>query len=127
MVVCAFLTGEASTFHADSPLKAAHRLANVMGTDVRVLPDQAYQMIADAVDGLVQIGIRNEVRRVVEIVRVQKELKVGEVGFEVVFRYCEGLACQRVALGACWLGEPFKVCPYPRVGTHAAPIIRAVI
>ena len=79
----------ACTFHADSPQEAAHRLANVMGTDARVLPDQAYQMIADAVDVLVQIGIRKEVRRVVEIARVCKVLQVGEVGFEPLFRYCE--------------------------------------
>ena len=77
----------ACTFHADSPQEAAHRLANVMGTDARVLPDQAYQMIADAVDVLVQIGIRKEVRRVVEIARVCKDLREGEVGFEPLFRY----------------------------------------
>ena len=89
MEIRAFLAGETSTFHADSPQEAAHRLAKVMGTDARVLPDQAYQMIADAVDVLVQIGIRKEVRRVVEIARVCKDLSDGEVGFEAVFRYCE--------------------------------------
>ena len=77
----------ACTFHADSPQEAAHRLANVMGTDARVLPGQAYQMIADAVDVLVQIGIRKEVRRVVEIARVQKGLQDGEVALEPLFRY----------------------------------------
>ena len=87
MEIRAFLAGETSTFHADSPQEAAHRLAKVMGTDARVLPDQAYQMIADAVDVLVQIGIRKEVRRVVGIARVQKDLKVGEVDFELIFRY----------------------------------------
>jgi pilus assembly protein CpaF len=77
----------ACTFHADSPQEAAHRLANVMGTDARVLPDQAYQMIADAVDVLVQIGIRKEVRRVVEIARVCKNVREGEVAFESLFCY----------------------------------------
>ncbi len=46
-------------------------------------------MIADAVDLLVQIGIRHEVRRVVSIDNVCKELKDGEVCFAPIYRYVE--------------------------------------
>ncbi len=46
-------------------------------------------MIANAVDLLVQIGIRHEVRRVVLKSAVAKDLKNGDVFFEPVFRYFE--------------------------------------
>ena len=63
----ALMTGHsgACTFHADSPREAARRLATVMGADAGVRAHEANQMIADAVDLLVQIGIRHETRRVV--------------------------------------------------------------
>jgi pilus assembly protein CpaF len=53
-----------------------------MGADTGVKPHEANQMISDAVDLLVEIGIRHEVRRVVAISRVGKELKNGDVWFE---------------------------------------------
>ena len=46
-------------------------------------------MICDAVDLLVQIGIRHEVRRVIAISNVCKDLKNGDVNFEPIFRYRE--------------------------------------
>ena len=46
-------------------------------------------MICDAVDLLVQIGIRHEVRRVIAISKVSKELKNGDVFFEPVYKYVE--------------------------------------
>jgi pilus assembly protein CpaF len=46
-------------------------------------------MISDAVDLLVQIGIRHEVRRIVAISNVSKDLKNGDVFFEPIFRYFE--------------------------------------
>jgi pilus assembly protein CpaF len=46
-------------------------------------------MICDAVDLLVQIGIRHEVRRVVAISNVAKDLKNGDVFFEPIYRYIE--------------------------------------
>ena len=87
----ALMTGHsgACTFHADSPREAARRLATVMGADSGVRAHEANQMIADAVDLLVQIGIRHETRRVVQIAGVAKELKSGDVWFEPLYRYRE--------------------------------------
>lgn len=101
----ALMTGHsgACTFHADSPREAVRRLATVMGADAGVKPHEANQMISDAVDLLVQIGIRNEVRRVVAISNVSKDLKNGDVFFEPIYRYLEG----SLAIEPCWerLGE----------------------
>jgi pilus assembly protein CpaF len=87
----ALMTGHsgACTFHADSPREAARRLATVMGADAGVKPHEANQMISDAVDMLVQIGIRHEVRRVIAISNISKELKNGDVFFEPVYKYVE--------------------------------------
>jgi pilus assembly protein CpaF len=87
----ALMTGHsgACTFHADSPREAARRLATVMGADAGVKPHEANQMICDAVDLLVQIGIRHEVRRVIAISNVSKDLKNGDVYFEPIYRYRE--------------------------------------
>jgi len=87
----ALMTGHsgACTFHADSPREAARRLATVMGADAGVKPHEANQMICDAVDLLVQIGIRHEVRRVIAISNVSKDLKNGDVYFEPIYRYKE--------------------------------------
>jgi len=87
----ALMTGHsgACTFHADSPREAARRLATVMGADAGVHLHEANQMIADAVDLLVQIGIRHETRRVVSIANVSKELVNGDVGFDPIYRYAE--------------------------------------
>jgi pilus assembly protein CpaF len=83
----ALMTGHsgACTFHADSPREAVRRLATVMGADAGVRPSEANQMIADALDVLVQIGIQDEVRRVVAISRIAKGLKNGDVFFENVY------------------------------------------
>jgi len=101
----ALMTGHsgACTFHADSPREAARRLATVMGADAGVKPHEANQMISDAVDLLVQIGIRHEVRRVTAISNVAKDLKNGDVFFELIYRYIE----ESSAVEPCWekLGE----------------------
>ncbi len=47
------------------------------------------RLLADAVDLLVQIGIRHETRRVVQIANISKELKGGDVWFDPVYRYNE--------------------------------------
>jgi len=96
----ALMTGHsgACTFHADSPHEAARRLATVMGADAGVKPHEANQMISDAVDLLVQIGIRHEVRRVVAISNVAKDLKNGDVFFEPIYRYLE----ESLAADPCW-------------------------
>lgn len=87
----ALMTGHsgACTFHADSPREAARRLATVMGADAGVKPHEANQMICDAIDLLVQIGIRHEVRRVITISNIAKDLKNGDILFEPVFKYLE--------------------------------------
>jgi pilus assembly protein CpaF len=101
----ALMTGHsgACTFHADSPREAARRLATVMGADAGVRPHEANQMISDAVDLLVQIGIRHEVRRVIDISNVAKDLKNGDVFFEPIYRYLE----ESLSAEPCWekLGE----------------------
>lgn len=101
----ALMTGHsgACTFHADSPREAARRLATVMGADAGVKPHEANQMISDAVDLLVQIGIRHEVRRVVAVSNVAKDLKNGDVFFETIYRYLE----ESLATDPSWekLGE----------------------
>ncbi len=101
----ALMTGHsgACTFHADNPREAARRLATVMGADAGVRPHEANQMIAGAIDLLVQIGIRDEVRRVLSISNISRELKNGEVWFEPIFRWSEGQAGD----GPAWekLGE----------------------
>ena len=83
----ALMTGHsgACTFHADSPREAVRRLATVMGADAGVRPKEANQMISDALDLLVQIGIRDEVRRVVAISRIAKDLRNGDVFFEKIY------------------------------------------
>jgi pilus assembly protein CpaF len=87
----ALMTGHsgACTFHADSPREAARRLATVMGADAGVKPHEANQIICDAVDMLVQIGIRHEERRVIAISNISKELRNGDVFFEPVYKYLE--------------------------------------
>jgi pilus assembly protein CpaF len=90
----ALMTGHsgACTFHADSPRESVRRLATVMGADAGVRPKEANQMISDAVDLLVQIGIRNDVRRVVAISKISKDLKNGDVFLETVYGYEEELS-----------------------------------
>jgi pilus assembly protein CpaF len=77
------------TLHADNPREAASRLANLMGTDAGVRKADANQMIADAIDMIVQIGIRHEKRVVTDIAMVRKQLKGGEVWFDPIWQYVE--------------------------------------
>jgi len=87
----AMLTGHsgASTFHADSPREAVRRLTTVLGADTGMRPADALHLISEAVDVLVQIGIRQEVRRVTMIANIGKELKNGDIAFEPLCRYDE--------------------------------------
>ena len=87
----AMMTGHsgASTFHADNPREAVRRLTTVLGADTGMRPADALRLISEAVDVLVQIGIRHEVRRVTVIANVGKELKNGDIAFEPVYRYDE--------------------------------------
>jgi pilus assembly protein CpaF len=87
----AMMTGHsgASTFHADNPREAVRRLTTVLGADTGMRPADALRLISEAVDVLVQIGIRHEVRRVTAIANVGKELKNSDIAFEPVYRYDE--------------------------------------
>jgi pilus assembly protein CpaF len=87
----AMMTGHsgACTFHADSPREAVRRLTTVLGADAGVGAADAVQLIAEAVDLLVQIGIRDEVRRVTVISNLAKELNNGDIRFEPVYRFDE--------------------------------------
>jgi pilus assembly protein CpaF len=87
----AMMTGHsgACTFHADNPREAVRRLTTVLGADAGVSPSDALQLIAEAIDLLVQIGIRDEVRRVTVIANVAKELKNGDIRFEPIYRLDE--------------------------------------
>jgi len=60
-----------------------------MGADAGVRLHEANQMICKAVDLLVQISIRHEVRRMTAISNVAKDLKNGDVVFEPISRYME--------------------------------------
>lgn len=87
----AMMTGHsgASTFHADSPREAVRRLTTVLGADTGMRPADALHLIAEAVDLLVQIGIRHEVRRVTVIANVAKDLKNGDIVLTTVYRFDE--------------------------------------
>ena len=87
----AMMTGHsgACTFHASSPREAASRLATIMGADAGVRKADANQMVADALDLLVQLGIRREQRRVTAIAKIRHELKSGEVWFDPLYQYNE--------------------------------------
>ena len=84
----AMMTGHAGacTFHADNPREAVRRLTTVMGADAGVSPADGLQLIAEAIDLLVQIGIRDEVRRVTVIANLAKELENGDIHFEPIYR-----------------------------------------
>jgi pilus assembly protein CpaF len=79
----------ACTFLADCPREATRRLATVMGANTGGRLYEANQMICDAIDLLVQISIRHEVRRVTAISNVAKDLKNGDMVFEPICRYME--------------------------------------
>lgn len=87
----AMMTGHsgACTFHADNPREAVRRLTTVLGADAGVAATDAVQLIAEAVDLLVQIGIRDEVRRVTVIANLAKELSNGDIHFEPIYRFDE--------------------------------------
>lgn len=87
----ALMTGHAGacTFHADNPLEAAGRLAVLLGADAGVAKADAIQMVADAVDLVVQIGIRSEARRVTQIARVLPGGKEGMITLDPLWVFDE--------------------------------------
>jgi len=87
----ALMTGHsgACTLHADYPREAIRRLTVLLGADAGVESGNVLQLIAEAVDLMVQVGIRGEVRRVTAIANIRKELQQGEIAFDPIFRYAE--------------------------------------
>lgn len=75
-----------TTFHADSPQAAVHRLSVIMFADTGVRIEAAKNFFAQAVDVYVQLGYDEHARRVIMGVwEVGPELKGGEVAFTPVW------------------------------------------
>jgi len=87
----AMMTGHsgACTFHADHPEEAVERMATILGTDQRIGREPALQMIASSVDLLVQIGIRQEARRVTSISTIVPGRVNEALQFRSVYRFLE--------------------------------------
>jgi len=87
----AMMTGHsgACTFHADHPEEAVERMATILGTDQRIGREPALQMIASSVDLLVQIGIRQEARRVTSISTIVPGRVNEALQFRPVYRFLE--------------------------------------
>ena len=77
------------TLHARSPGHAFERIANLMGIAKQVPVRDAYIATAESIDFIVQIRILQEVRRVTDIARVEKELRNGRPWCTPVFRFDE--------------------------------------
>jgi pilus assembly protein CpaF len=89
----AMMTGHSGmcTFHADRPDQAIERLATVMGADAGVGRNDALDMIASSIDVIVQLGICDEVRRIVSVENLVRDGKRGEIRTEPVFRIAQAL------------------------------------
>ncbi len=85
----------ASTFPADNPREAVRRLTTVLGADTGMSPGDALRLIGEAVDVLVQIGIRHEVRRVTAVANVSRQLSEGDIAFEPIYVYAESSAAEQ--------------------------------
>ncbi|MGD0575246.1 MAG: ATPase, T2SS/T4P/T4SS family [Anaerolineales bacterium] len=88
----ALMTGHSGscTFHADTPREALERLATVMGADAGVGRADAMGMIGSAIDLIVQLGIRGEVRRVVSVAGVAPHPRRVEPLLIPLFRFRPG-------------------------------------
>jgi pilus assembly protein CpaF len=79
-----------STFHADSPQSAVHRLGVVMHSDVNVHASACRQLFAQSVDLVLQLGYdRFDRRRTTEIAQVERDLRGGNVRFSTLSRFDE--------------------------------------
>ena len=77
-----------STFHAESPGAAVHRLAVIMDSDAGVKGDASKALFAMAVDLVMQLGYdRFGQRRVTEIAEVGRSLRGGMVQFKRLFAF----------------------------------------
>ncbi|MBI4928414.1 MAG: Flp pilus assembly complex ATPase component TadA, partial [Anaerolineae bacterium] len=87
----ALMTGHsgACTFHADNPREAVRRLTTVLGADTGMHPGDALCLIGEAIDLLIQIGIRCEVRRVTSIVNIARDVNKKDLAIDPIFVYDE--------------------------------------
>jgi len=75
-----------STFHAEGPQAAVHRMAVIMLSDAGVDMEAAKEIFAQAVDLVVQVGWRDGRRRILGVWETEPEMKAGNVGFRQVYR-----------------------------------------
>lgn len=79
-----------STFHAESPQAAVHRLSVVMYADVGVRMEACKSLFSQAVDLVLQLGYDHYGRRrATEIAQVEREMKGGDVQFTTLYRLDE--------------------------------------
>ncbi|HLF24936.1 MAG TPA: ATPase, T2SS/T4P/T4SS family [Anaerolineae bacterium] len=74
-----------STFHAEDPQAAVHRLALIMFSDAGVRMEAAKGLFASAVDLYVQINKVSGKRRVTGIWQIESALRGGDVSFTPIF------------------------------------------
>jgi pilus assembly protein CpaF len=74
-----------STFHAEDPQAAVHRLSLIMFADAGVRMDAAKGLFASAVDVYVQINKVDDRRRITGIWQVESTLQQREVVFTPIF------------------------------------------
>ncbi len=79
----------ASTFHAESPRDTVERVITEMGMHSQARPAEISRTFASAIDLHLQIGIRNDKRRVLSFSAVAKDLKDGKVVFLPIWKYDE--------------------------------------
>ena len=82
-----------STFHADSPQAAVHRIALNLLADMQVDFTAGKDTFAQAVDLLIQVGWQGGQRSVLGVWEVQPQIKLGEVQFRQL--YAPGDACMK--------------------------------
>jgi pilus assembly protein CpaF len=78
-----------STFHADGPEAAVHRMAVIMEADVQVPGRAAKEIFAQAVDLVVQVGWLEGKRKILGVWETAPEMKAGNVVFRQVHKVDE--------------------------------------
>jgi len=74
-----------STFHAEGPEHAIHRLITIMWSDAGVRKEAAKMNFALSVDIVVQVGWLGDRRAIVGVWEVKKELSGGNVRFQQIY------------------------------------------
>jgi len=74
-----------STFHAEGPEAAVHRMALLLFNDVGMRSEGAKDLFAQAVDVIVQVGWMGDKRVMLGVWEIEKILKAGNVTFRQVY------------------------------------------